>query len=46
MNLMLFTPRGLAGAALHEWDSAFAGLPDSRDARFIAGIADWIFRRG
>ena len=38
--------RGLAGAALHEWDSAFAGLPDSRDARFIAGIADWIFRRG
>ena len=38
--------RGLAGAALHEWEIAFAGLPDSHDARFIAGIADWIFRRG
>jgi geranylgeranyl diphosphate synthase type II len=38
--------RGLAGAALHEWASAFASAPDTRDKRFIAGIADWIFRRG
>jgi geranylgeranyl diphosphate synthase type II len=38
--------RGLAGAALHEWAGAFAAAPDTRDKRFIAGIADWIFRRG
>jgi geranylgeranyl diphosphate synthase type II len=37
--------RGLAGAALHEFAVGFAGLPDSRDKRFIAGVASWIFRR-
>ncbi len=37
--------QGLAGAALHEHEAIFAGLPDSRDKRFIASVASWIFRR-
>jgi geranylgeranyl diphosphate synthase type II len=37
--------QGLAGAALHEHEAAFAGAPESRDKRFIAGLAGWIFRR-
>ncbi len=35
----------LAGAALHEHEAAFGALPDSRDKRFIAAVASWIFRR-
>lgn len=37
--------QGLAGAALHEHARAFAHLPDSRDKRFIAAVAGWIFTR-
>jgi len=37
--------QGLAGAALHEHQAAFAGAAESRDKRFIAGLASWIFRR-
>ena len=37
--------QGLAGAALHEHEAAFAGVPESRDKRFIAELASWIFRR-
>lgn len=36
---------GLAGAALHECDGIFAGIPDSRDKRFIQGLATWVFER-
>jgi geranylgeranyl diphosphate synthase type II len=36
---------GLAGAALHEYDSIYAGLPDSRDKQFIRGLATWVFER-
>jgi geranylgeranyl diphosphate synthase type II len=37
---------GLAGASLHEFDAVFGALPESRDKRFIQGVAAWIFRRG
>jgi geranylgeranyl diphosphate synthase type II len=37
--------RGLAGAALCECEAAFAGVPETRHTRFIAGLAEWIFRR-
>jgi geranylgeranyl diphosphate synthase type II len=37
--------QGLAGAAQHEHEAAFAGAPESRDKRFIAALANWIFRR-
>jgi len=37
---------GLAGAALHEYETIFAAQPESRDKRFIQGLASWIFRRG
>jgi len=36
---------GLAGAALHEFDNVFGGLPDSRDKAFIRGLATWVFER-
>jgi geranylgeranyl diphosphate synthase type II len=36
---------GLAGAALHEYSRIYAGLPDSRDKRFIEGLVTWIFER-
>ena len=36
---------GLAGAALHEFSHTFADLPDTRDKRFLGGLATWIFRR-
>jgi geranylgeranyl diphosphate synthase type II len=35
----------LAGAALHEFSLAYAGLPDSRDARFIHGLVTWVLDR-
>jgi geranylgeranyl diphosphate synthase type II len=36
---------GLAGAALHEFTSTYAGLPDSRDKQFIARLATWVLER-
>ncbi len=36
---------GLAGAALHEFSIAFRGLPDTRDRRFVEGLATWVFER-
>lgn len=36
---------GLAGAALHEYSTIFDALPDSRDKRFIHGLATWVFER-
>lgn len=36
---------GLAGAALHEFSLIFAGLPDSRDKRFIQGLVTWVLER-
>lgn len=35
----------LAGAALHEFDAIYGGLPQSRDKAFIHGLATWIFER-
>jgi len=35
----------LAGAALHEYDSVYARLPDSRDKRFIEQLATWVLER-
>ena len=35
----------LAGAALHEFNSIYGGLPQSRDKAFIHGLALWIFER-
>lgn len=37
--------QGIAGAALEEFDAAFSGVPDSRDKRFIEGLATWVFER-
>lgn len=36
---------GLAGAALHEFDGIFGGLPDSPDKRFVEGLISWVFER-
>ncbi len=36
---------GLAGAALEECAAVFDGVPDSRDRRFIEGLATWVFER-
>jgi geranylgeranyl diphosphate synthase, type II len=36
---------GIAGAALEEFEVAFRGVPDSRDKRFIEGLATWVFER-
>jgi geranylgeranyl diphosphate synthase type II len=37
--------RGLAGAALFEFDSYFRGFPDSRDLRFMRSLATWVLER-
>jgi geranylgeranyl diphosphate synthase type II len=34
-----------AGAAQHEFSSLFAGLPDSRDRRFIEALPLWVLER-
>ena len=39
------TAQGIAGAALEEFDAAFADVPDSRDKRFIEGLVTWVFER-
>jgi len=36
---------GMAGAALHEFDSVFAAVPDSRDKAFIRGLVTWVIER-
>lgn len=38
--------RQLAGAALHEFSRIYAGLPDSRDRRFIEELSLWVIERG
>jgi geranylgeranyl diphosphate synthase type II len=35
----------LAGAALHEFSQAFAGLPEGRDLRFVRALVTWVLRR-
>jgi len=35
----------LAGAALHEFEVAFAHAPESRDKRFIASLPCWVLER-
>lgn len=37
--------QGIAGAALEEFHVAFAGVRDSRDRRFLEGLATWVFER-
>ena len=37
--------RGLAGAALHEFEEVFSELPDSRDKQFIHGLVRWVIER-
>jgi geranylgeranyl diphosphate synthase type II len=37
--------RGLAGAALFEFDKYFGGLSDSRDLRFMRGLLTWVLQR-
>jgi len=36
---------GLAGAAMHEYTLLYTDVPDSRDKRFIEGLATWVFER-
>lgn len=36
---------GLAGAALHEFSGLSAGLPDSRDKRFLEEMVTWVIER-
>jgi geranylgeranyl diphosphate synthase type II len=36
---------GLAGAAKHEFRSAFGDLPDSRDRRFLEALPTWVIER-
>jgi geranylgeranyl diphosphate synthase type II len=36
---------GMAGAALHEYEIAFGGVPASRDKDFIRGLVTWVFER-
>jgi geranylgeranyl diphosphate synthase type II len=35
----------LAGAARHEHESLYAGLPESRDRRFVAALPEWVLSR-
>lgn len=36
---------GLAGAAQHAFEDAFADVPDSRDRRFVHGVVRWVLTR-
>jgi geranylgeranyl diphosphate synthase type II len=36
---------GLAGAALHEFETVYADLPDSRDKAFLASLVPWVLER-
>jgi len=35
----------LAGAAQHEYEALYVGLPDSRDRQFIAALPEWVLAR-
>jgi geranylgeranyl diphosphate synthase type II len=35
----------LAGAACHEAEGLYAGLPDSNDRRFIEALPTWVLAR-
>jgi len=35
----------LAGAARHEFEALYAGMPDSRDLRFISALPAWVLAR-
>ena len=37
--------RALAGAALHEFDRVFGGLPECQETAFIQGLARWVLDR-
>lgn len=37
--------RGLAGAALHEFDDAFGPMPESKDKQFVRDLAGWVLER-
>lgn len=37
--------QALVGAASHEFDRVYAGLPDSRDKRFIAALIPWVLEK-
>jgi len=37
--------RGLAGAALHEFEAIFGDYPESRDKSFIRGLVRWVIER-
>lgn len=37
--------QSLAGAAIHEFHTVFADLPESRDKQFILDLITWTFRR-
>ena len=37
--------RGLAGAALHEFEALFGDLPETRDKAFIRSLVTWVFQR-
>lgn len=37
--------RGLAGAAMHEFEAIFGELPESRDKAFIQGLVSWVIER-
>ena len=37
--------QSLAGAAIHEYNRMFEGVPDGRDKRFILDLITWTFRR-
>ncbi|MBK8016669.1 MAG: polyprenyl synthetase family protein [Betaproteobacteria bacterium] len=39
------TARGLAGAALHEYQTLFEALPPSRDREFVRGMVTWVLAR-
>jgi geranylgeranyl diphosphate synthase type II len=36
---------GLAGAAMHEFELAYAAVPDSRDRRFLQSLPTWVLER-
>jgi geranylgeranyl diphosphate synthase type II len=36
---------GLAGAAMHEFQAAYGGLPNSRDKQFLESLPTWMLER-
>ena len=39
------TAHALAGAARHEFEATFAGVPDGRDKRFVGELVTWVLAR-